>query len=144
LGKLYAKSFLCNIKPLVWIDIGLDRGLRSNNQEIWVSIKADIEDDNVLKDVCNKNLLDVVIHCAGLAHQKISSKISTNLYEKINSIATEKLANAAVSANPSVYFIFLSSISVYGEDFRKKIIKETDQCFPISSYAVSKLDAKAD
>jgi nucleoside-diphosphate-sugar epimerase len=133
---------LCQELSLQYKVIGLDRGLRSNNQEIWVSVKADIEDENVLKDVCNKYLPDVVIHCAGLAHQKISSKTSTNLYEKINSVATEKLAHAAVSANPSVYFIFLSSISVYGEGFRKKIIKETDQCFPTSSYAVSKLDAE--
>ncbi len=133
---------LCQKLSLQYKVIGVDRGLRSNNQEIWVSVKADIEDERALKDVCNKYLPDVVIHCAGLAHQKLNSKTSTNLYGKINSIATEKLANAAVSANPSVYFIFLSSISVYGENFRKKIIKETDQCFPTSSYAVSKLNAE--
>ena len=133
---------LCQELSLQYKVIGLDRGLRCNNQETWVSVKADIEDEKMLKDVCNKYLPDVVIHCAGLAHQKLNSKTSTNLYEKMNSIATEKLAHAAVSANPSVYFIFLSSISVYGEDFRKKIIKETDQCFPTSSYAVSKLDAE--
>lgn len=101
-----------------------------------------IEDEKALKDVCNKYLPDVVIHCAGLAHQKFSSKISANLYEKINSIATDKLANAAISANSSVYFIFLSSISVYGENVSKKIIIETDKCFSTSDYAVSKLNAE--
>jgi len=133
---------LCQELSLQYKVIGLDRGLQSNHQVIWVSVKADIEDENALKDVCNKYLPDVVIHCAGLAHQKFSSKTSVDLYEKINSIATEKLANAAVSANPAVYFIFLSSISVYGEDFSKKIILETDRCFPTSGYAVSKLDAE--
>ncbi|MDA3915759.1 MAG: NAD-dependent epimerase/dehydratase family protein, partial [Deltaproteobacteria bacterium] len=64
---------LCQELSLQYKVIGLDRGLRSNNQETWVSVKADIEDEKMLKDVCNKYLPDAVIHCAGLAHQKISS-----------------------------------------------------------------------
>ncbi len=100
---------LCQELSLRYKVIGLYRGLQSNHQETWVSVKADIEDENALKDVCNKYLPDVVIHCAGLAHQKFSSKTSVDLYEKINSIATEKLANAAVSANSSVYFIKMSA-----------------------------------
>jgi nucleoside-diphosphate-sugar epimerase len=108
----------------------------------YVSVEARIEDEKVLKNVCNQYLPDVVIHCAGLAHQRMCNKNGAESYENINSLATENLAKAAILANPNVHFIFLSSISVYGENQNKKEIDEIDKCFPSSDYAASKLSAE--
>jgi nucleoside-diphosphate-sugar epimerase len=41
-----------------------------------------------------------------------------------------------------MYFVFLSSICVYGEHHHKKLITETDDCFPTNCYAKSKLSAE--
>lgn len=133
---------LCKELSLKYKIIVLDRQSCFSDQNIHASVKANIEDEKALKNVCNTYLPDVVIHCAGLAHQKPGSKKNANLYENINSIATEKLANAAILANSDVYFIFLSSISVYGENQSKKRVMEIDKCFPSSDYAQSKLSAE--
>ncbi|GAI35946.1 unnamed protein product, partial [marine sediment metagenome] len=118
--------------------------------------------------VCEKYFPDVVIHCAGIAHQKIGT-VDFATYMRVNSEATENLAKAAAKCNPDVYFIFLSSISVYGEgpqiittpfkyvnssnppipplpkggevEFNNGVGEDSD-CWPSSDYAVSKLDAE--
>jgi len=56
----------------------------------------------------------VVIHCAGIAHQKIGA-VDAATYMRVNGEATENLAKAAAESNSGVCFIFLSSVSVYGE-----------------------------
>ncbi|HKJ30923.1 MAG TPA: NAD-dependent epimerase/dehydratase family protein, partial [Balneolales bacterium] len=97
---------------------------------------------------------DVVIHCAGIAHQKIgSTDLST--YMHVNSEATENLAKTAAENNPDMCFIFLSSISVYGEGRQggrnrqieqsqknHNSVGEDSECLPSSDYAFSKLDAE--
>ncbi|MCD4723109.1 MAG: NAD-dependent epimerase/dehydratase family protein [Desulfobacula sp.] len=133
---------LCKVLSLKYKIIALDRRSCFSDQNTYVSVEANIEDEKALKNVCNTYLPDVVIHCAGLAHQKLTSKKDASLYENINSIAAEKLAAAAISANSDVYLIFLSSISVYGENQSKKMVREIDKCLPTSDYAESKLSAE--
>lgn len=141
-GSGFIGQAVCQVFSLTYKVIALDSRPFFIDQKRYISINADIEDENALKKVCNTYLPDVVIHCAGLAHQKMRNKKSADLYELINSLATEKIARAAVSANPEVCFIFLSSISVYGENQSKKAMGETDNCFPTSDYAQSKLNAE--
>ena len=133
---------LCKELSLRYKIIALDRRSCSSGQNTYISVEANIEDEKALTNVCNTYLPDVVIHCAGLAHQKLGGKKKANLYENINSVATEKLANAAISSNSDVYFVFLSSISVYGENQSNKRVREIDNCFPTSDYAESKLSAE--
>lgn len=104
-------------------------------------VKAGIEDGNLLQNICEKYKPDVVIHCAGIAHQKIGN-IDKDEYFHINSHASEDIAKRAVAANPDVHFVFLSSISVYGEDHFQKTVSEEFPCVPSSDYAHSKLDAE--
>jgi nucleoside-diphosphate-sugar epimerase len=61
---------------------------------------------------------------------------------RVNSEATENLAKAAGKYNPDVQFIFLSSVSVYGEEKLSMPVSEESECHPSSDYAVSKLDAE--
>ena len=117
--------------------------------------QADLTDLNSVAAICRKHSPDVVIHCAGIAHQKIGG-VDSATYMQVNSEATENLAKVAAKSNPDVGFIFLSSVSVYGESpqtaSRKgakalkgknnKGVDEGGECWPSSDYAVSKLDAE--
>ena len=133
--------------------------------------QADLTDFNSAAAICEKYSPDVVIHCAGIAHQKIGA-VDSATYMRVNSVATENLAKAAAKSNPGVCFIFFSSVSVYGEGpqmasrkgakaqrgkkypqitqiTRIKSTKtnnngvgEDGECHPSSDYAVSKLDAE--
>lgn len=101
----------------------------------------DLTDVDSIKELCHQFNPDVVIHCAGIAHQKIG-RVDSSEYFHVNSFATENLAIAASAVNTDVRFVFLSSISVYGENDTQEPIKENDQCCPSSDYACSKLDAE--
>ena len=130
--------------------------------------QADLTDFNPVTAICKKYSPDVVIHCAGVAHQKVGA-VDSATYMRVNSEATENLAKAAAGCNPDVCFIFLSSVSVYGEgpqmtsrpsticwtyrvnngakvqkrkNSSNEGIGEGGECRPSSDYAVSKLDAE--
>jgi len=103
--------------------------------------QADLTDFKSVTAICKKYLPEVVIHCAGIAHQKIGA-VDSDTYMRVNSKATENLAKAAAKRNPDVYFIFLSSVSVYGEDNLNAPITEDSECQPSSDYAASKFDAE--
>ena len=76
--------------------------------------QADLTDQDSVSVICKKYSPDVVIHCAGIAHQKIGA-VDSATYMRVNSEVTENLAKAAAKCNPDVCFVFFSSVSVYGE-----------------------------
>jgi nucleoside-diphosphate-sugar epimerase len=121
--------------------IGVDiTGGNFDNEKIDLK-QADLSDLNSVAAICEKYSPDVVIHCAGVAHQKIGA-VDFATYMRINSEATENFAKAAAKSNPGVSFIFLSSVSVYGEENLSVPISEDSKYHPSSDYAVSKLDAE--
>lgn len=114
----------------------------------WESL--DLNQEKAIAVLSDKYSPDVVIHCAGIAHQTIGF-IDRNTYMKMNSIVAEKVAKAVTLRNPNVRFIFLSSVSVYGESKDEAVatgekssqgINEQTACRPSSDYALSKLDAE--
>ena len=107
-----------------------------------IQVKGDIEDKTTLDVICRIYRPEVVIHCAGLAHQSMIHPVPSEKYFQINSAATENLAKAVTRANPDAWFMFLSSISVYGEGHGKKTVTEQSPCRPSSDYAASKRDAE--
>lgn len=104
-------------------------------------IKADISDTKMLGKICKDRQPDVIVHCAGIAHQRMFCALPDILYDNINHNASVNLAKIGGKTNPNLYFIFLSSICVYGENGDMNF-DETDQCSPISAYAKSKLEAE--
>ncbi len=135
------------IGSVLWIKLfekyniyGIDNSVKYESQNITLDFSDITDYDNISKFV-NTHKPDILIHCAGIAHQKIGS-ISLDKYFSVNSFASENLAKIAIKANPNVHFLFLSSVSVYGEDNIKDCISEEDQCNPSSDYANSKLDAE--
>jgi nucleoside-diphosphate-sugar epimerase len=102
---------------------------------------SDINDYENISKFINIHKPDIVIHCAGIAHQQ-TGKIDYDEYIRVNSLATKNIAEIAAKINPFVHFIFLSSISVYGENNISDSISEDGQCKPSSDYGLSKLDAE--
>jgi len=102
---------------------------------------TDLTDLNSLTAMCKQYSPELIIHCAGIAHQKIGA-VDFATYKRINSEATENLAKAAAKINPGVVFIFLSSVSVYGEGNLSIPVSEESECHPSSDYAASKRDAE--
>lgn len=134
-------SALCRHLSADYTIIGADttKGADLSTDITWEQI--DLTDLNAVSALCEKYSPEVVIHCAGIAHQKIGA-VSTATYTQVNSEATENLARIAAENNPDVLFIFLSSVSVYGEDNVTGAVSEGHGCHPSSDYAASKLDAE--
>ena len=81
-----------------FIGSALCRRLASDNKVIGVDItvpkgealnitreKVDLTDRDSVTAICEKHSPDVVIHCAGIAHQKIG-KIVLATYMRVNSV----------------------------------------------------------
>lgn len=83
--------------------------------------------------------VDQVIHLAGIAH--ISSGVAEDLYDQVNRIATERLANAAAQANVR-HFVFVSSLRAQTGPSADHILTERDQPAPTDAYGRSKLAAE--
>lgn len=81
---------------------------------------------------------DVVVHVAGIAHQK-ETKENEHLYYEINRDLAVEVAEKAKSKGVK-QFIFLSSMSVYGLD--QGVIDENTPLEPKSHYGKSKLQAE--
>lgn len=107
----------------------------------FIREKADLAHEETMEKLVRDFLPDVVIHSAAIAHQSLG-KIDRRTYFAINSLATEKLARIAATVNPDVQFLFLSSVSVYGEENLTIPADERHQCNPSSDYGASKLDAE--
>lgn len=85
--------------------------------------------------------IEYVIHCAALAHNK-GTDLSEGAFIKNNLIPTKNLVNTVNSLEKIKSFIYISSISVYGEQHNKTLYLETDECLPQSPYAKTKLQSE--
>lgn len=90
-------------------------------------------DLNSLKEIKFKAL----IFCVGILP---SSRRSKEAYQKINA---ESVSILAQHVNHNCKFIFMSTISVYGESIVGRDIIETNKIAPKNLYAKSKLDGEA-
>lgn len=116
--------------------IGIDIAKKSNICDTY--IHCDITDENQIIEIMKNNKdINSIIHCAALAHNK-GNDLSFDRFMKVNYEATKFLVDASNKYLELEQFIFLSTISVYGEQMKKSVYIETDECFPKSPYAVAK------
>ena len=103
--------------------------------------EIDISDKTQVKTLETIGNLDVVIHCAGLAHQFGQTEYAK--FEKVNVEGTENIVRLAVNLNVR-HFIQISSVSVYGNNFenRDKILDEDQSCNPVEAYGLSKFEGE--
>ncbi len=87
--------------------------------------------------------VDVVIHCAALAHVMADTSLSESqvMFRSINVDGTLNLARQAARAGVR-RFVFLSSIGVNGVQTFGKPFTAHDEAAPHSAYAVSKYQAE--
>lgn len=81
---------------------------------------------------------DVVLHVAGIAHRKETKK-NSNLYFEVNTDLAYKVSQKAKSDGVN-YFVFLSSMSVYGMETGEITINTMPN--PKTNYGKSKLQAE--
>lgn len=96
-------------------------------------VKGDINDHELISKLIRSN--DVVIHAAALAD--VGACVRNPHDEFLTNVrATQNILE--VSKKEEIEkFVFISSASVYGEP-KGMIFKETDACFPVSNYGLSK------
>lgn len=99
--------------------------------------RMDLSNEAEVQGVCNDLKADVVIHAAAMTER---SRLPVRLrrYQSINGEGTERLARSAVSANPDVHFIYLSTAAVYGESPAAIPVREDHPANPFTEYAQSK------
>lgn len=101
-------------------------------------IQCDLTDKEALEEVIKKHSdIDAIVHCAALAHNK-GNDLSRERFMKVNYGVTQDLVDLSNKYLNLKKFIFLSTISVYGERMEKSVYVEGDECFPKSPYAVAK------
>jgi len=121
--------------------IGVDCKSPSTVSDNFIFKQTDTSDLKEFGIICERYKPDVVIHCAGIAHQKLGAG-DLETYMKVNSEGSENIAKVAINSNPKIVIIFLSSVSVYGEGKSFRPVREEDHCEPTSHYAQSKLAAE--
>lgn len=136
IGSAICDFLSCKSDKVLGVDAGVE--FLENKKINWE--RADLTDINVVAIICKKYFPDMVIHCAGIAHQKMGA-VDAATYMRVNSEATENLARSA-AGNPDLHFIFLSTTAVYGENHIVQPVPEDAVCSPSSDYAMSKLDAE--
>ena len=101
-------------------------------------ISCDLTNKEKLEEVIKSNSdIGVIIHCAALAHNK-GNDLSKDRFMKVNYEVTADLVDLSNKYLNLKKFVFLSTISVYGERMDKDVYIETDECHPKSPYAVAK------
>ncbi|HNW97626.1 MAG TPA: NAD(P)-dependent oxidoreductase [Bacteroidales bacterium] len=95
------------------------------------------------EDVCNacKNQ-DVVIHLAAIIPPLADKQ--PQLANKVNVIGTKNLIECLEEFSPKVFFLYASSISVYGDRIKNPWIKVTDDLKPSDrdEYGLTKIEAE--
>lgn len=113
-------------------------GRRENYDGCHKYYSCDITDKDKIEEIIKENKdLDFIIHCAALAHNK-GNDLSYDRFIKVNYEATADLIDLSNKYLNLKDFIFISTISVYGESLNKEYYLEDDSCNPRSPYAVAK------
>jgi nucleoside-diphosphate-sugar epimerase len=84
---------------------------------------------------------DLVIHAAGKAHSIPKTHLEEQLFHDVNVKGTRNLLKGLEKLNPPKSFVFISSVSVYGQEFGENINED----FPLQakdSYGLSKIEAE--
>lgn len=106
--------------------------LKSDNYNFQYDFDKQFGDLTLLKKID----FDIVINCIGILP---SSNFSEQSYYKVNSECVNILASYI---NIDCKYIFMSTISVYGESIANRDVVETDNVYPKNLYARSKFQGE--
>lgn len=111
-------------------------GMGQNFPDQFTLVTADIRNNEHLREVFEKNRIDLVIHLAARAGVR-PSIADPLLYQDVNIRGTITLLEASKEAGVKNFF-FASSSSVYGENQRVPFSEEDLDIYPISPYGATK------
>lgn len=142
LGSHLIRRFTSRGYKVIGID-SLIGGYESNmpkNSKTFTHLKLDILDRHTLEAEIKKltSSIDLVIHCAALAHEGLSVFSPKTIVENIYA-GTASIASIAVSLGCPV-FINTTSMARYGEGVPP--FKESDLPKPVDPYGLAKLHAE--
>jgi nucleoside-diphosphate-sugar epimerase len=108
-------------------------GLSRTKGEYKVSLEREVPEF--------KQSFDLVIHAAGKAHSVPKTKSERNQFYDVNVIGTENLLKGLEKKGVPKKFVFISSVSVYGQEFGKGI-NEEHKLEAGDPYGLSKIEAE--
>lgn len=88
-----------------------------------------------------KEKFDLVIHAAGKAHSVPKTEYEKQEFYEVNVVGSQNLLKGLAKSGIPKYFVFISSVSVYGQDFGRGI----DEISPLAaedSYGLSKIESE--
>ncbi|WP_269225960.1 NAD-dependent epimerase/dehydratase family protein [Flavobacterium eburneipallidum] len=116
--------------------------LGKNHQIITLSRSVGDYKVNLDKVIPNfENSFDLVIHSAGKAHVLPKTFEERQQFYEVNVVGTKNLLKGLEKSNLPKQFVFISSVSVYGQDFGENINEE----FSLNAkdpYGLSKIEAE--
>lgn len=98
-------------------------------------VEGDLSDRDVLRDLVVG--CDVVFHLASYVHKPtITDSQKIDCYQA-NFQGTKNLVDVCLELNPVPFFLYFSTVSVYGKSRRE--MEESQECNPTTTYGESKL-----
>lgn len=88
-----------------------------------------------------KKPFNIVIHAAGKAHSVPKIDFEKNEFNQVNIFGTKNLLEGLTKSGVPKYFVFISSVSVYGKDFGIGI-DENAALRALDPYGISKIKAE--
>lgn len=130
-------SYLCEkLRNEGFYVVGIGRKKSYNDCDKYY--RCDIINIESIEKVFKENPdIEIVIHCAALAHNK-GDDLSRERFIKVNYDGTKNLVDMCNKYLNLKSFIFLSTISVYGERLNISEYREYETLNPKTPYAVSK------
>lgn len=120
--------------------LGLSRG---GDSEIRCDLATEVPDLKAYKS------LDMVFHAAGWAHRVPKTEADKQLFFKVNVGGTQRLLEGlAIAGKIPKYFVFISTVAVYGDPFDMNIAvppypsREEAENLNLTPYAWSKWEAE--
>lgn len=109
--------------------------------KLFEVIYGDITDQQHVEAVCKNT--DYVIHLAAII-PPLADELPA-LAERVNVVGTQNLLDGLAQHSPEAFFIYSSSISVYGDRLKDPFITTDDPLVPSpgDEYAVTKIQAEA-
>ena len=108
-------------------------GLSRNGSDFQVFLEKEVPDFNLQ--------FDLVIHAAGKAHSVPKTESEKQEFYQVNVVGSQNLLKGLTKSGIPKYFVFISSVSVYGLDFGSDI----DEISPLAaedSYGLSKIESE--
>jgi len=139
LKELYKLTDKYNVTALA-VDSKKDRKIVSPFSDKINIVFGDIRDDKTIERI-SKNI-DFVIHLAAIIPPLADEQ--PDFAYQVNTVGSKKLIDALEKNSPKAFFLYCSSIAIYGDRVKEPYIKVTDKIKPSErdEYALTKIETE--